>query len=282
MVLIFALIASLIVGLQAVEVAEANFFVEPYVTPHYPVSWTVYTNTSVPLDVEASVSWESPEIVRFLYSLDRRSNVTLTNLTKTDIGGGHEYHAVTVLENLAEGNHTIRIFSQDASGGEMSGSAEFMIDTHFKIPLSVLSPQNTTYFTTEVPLTFVCSEEITRIGNTTMTYYWLNGPRDGHSEYVSGNSTLTDLSIGSHTIIVVVWTEKGAFEETIYFNITTQTSTPSTTPMVAPAPIATPEPTPTAEPFPTILLTGSAIGAVAVIGAGLLVYFKKRHKLKSA
>jgi hypothetical protein len=146
MVLIFVLPVSLMVGMQAVEVAEANFFVEPYVTPHYPVSWTVYTNTSVLLDVEASVSWESPEIIRFLYSLDRSSNVTLTNLTKTGIGGGYEFHAVSVLENLAEGNHTIRVYSQDASGGEMSGSVEFMIDTHFKIPLLVLSPQNRTYF----------------------------------------------------------------------------------------------------------------------------------------
>ncbi len=267
MVLIFALIASLMVGMHAVEVAEANFFVEPYVTPHYPVSWTVYTNTSVPLDIEASVSWESPEIVRFLYSLDRNSNVTLTNLTNTGIGGGIKFHAVSVLENLAEGNHTIKVYSQDASGGEMSGSVEFMIDTHFKIPLSVMSPQNITYFTTEVPLTFVCSEEITRIGNTTMLYYWL----DGYGEYISGNLTLTDLSIGSHMIIVTVWTEKGVFSETIYFSITTQTSTPS------PTPTAIPEPTPMAETFSTTLIIGSVIAVVAVVGLGLLVYLKKRR-----
>jgi hypothetical protein len=31
--------------------------------------------------------------------------------------------------------------------------------------------------------------------------------------------TLTDLLIGSHTIVVIVWTEKGVFEETIYFSI---------------------------------------------------------------
>ena len=231
-ILIFALLASLVAGIQAVEVARANFFMEPYVTLHYPVSWTVYTNTSVPLDIEASVSWESPEIVRFLYSLDRSSNVTLTSLTKTGIGGGYEFHTVSVLENLAEGNHTIKVYSQDASGGEMSGSVEFIIDTHFNIPLLVMSPQNITYFTIEVPLTFVCSEEIMRIGNTTMTYYWL----DGYSEYISGNLTLTDLSIGSHSIVVTVWTEKGVFSETIYFSIATQTSTPSPTPIVAPTP----------------------------------------------
>jgi hypothetical protein len=37
-----------------------------------------------------------------------------------------------------------------------------------------------------------------------------------------------------------------------------------------------PEPTPLPEPFPTTLVIGSAIAVVAVVGLGLLVYFKKR------
>jgi YVTN family beta-propeller protein len=47
------------------------------------------------------------------------------------------------------------------------------------------------------------------------------------------------------------------------------TSTPI--PTVAPTPIPTPEP----EPFPTLLVVASVI-TVAVVGIGLLVYFKKR------
>ena len=146
--IILAMLASIMVGVQTLEVAEANFFVGPYITIQSPVSWKVYTNTSVPLDVEASVSYDSREIVRFLYCLDRSSNVTLANLTKTGIGGGHEYHAVTVLENLAEGNHTLKVYSQDAAGKEMSSSVKFTINTQYKYPeIVILSPQNKTYAT---------------------------------------------------------------------------------------------------------------------------------------
>lgn len=246
---IVALLASLMVGMQAVEVAEANFFIGPYITTQSPVSWKVYTNTSVPLDVEASVRYDSPEIVRFLYCLDRSSNVTLTNLTKTGTVGGYEFHAASVLENLAEGNHTLKAYSQDASGKEMSLSVEFMIDTHFKSPLLVLSPKNITYTTTDIALTYVCSEEITM-----SAYYQLDaieGPpiKEGP---LSGNLTLDELSIGDHKIRVDVWTVKGPFSQTIYFSVS--------------------EP----EPFPTTLVIGSVI-AVAVVGLGLLIYFKK-HK----
>ena len=129
--LIFALLASLMAGMQTVEVAEANFFIGPAVWIDSPSSWRVYTNTSVPLNVAAVVHSDSPEIVCFLYCVDDNSNVTLTNLTKTGAVRGYEFHAASVLENLAEGNHTLKVYSQDASGKMMSASVEFMIDTDF-------------------------------------------------------------------------------------------------------------------------------------------------------
>jgi hypothetical protein len=42
-----------------------------------------------------------------------------------------------------------------------------------------------------------------------------------------------------------------------------------------------PEPAPLPEPFPTTLLIGSGVAVVAVVGLGLLVYFKKRSRNKS-
>jgi hypothetical protein len=174
---------------------------------------------------------------------------------------GYEFHAAAVLENLAEGNHTLKVYSQDAHGGEMSASVEFMIDVDFKSPLSVLSPQNKTYFATEIPLTFVCTEELRRTEEFTMADCVLDGMGAG---YISGKKTLTGLPIGEHELIVTVWTVKGVFTQTVYFSVSQAAiSTPS------------PEPTPKPEPFPTTPII-AAIASTAAIGAGLLMYFKKR------
>ncbi len=45
-------------------------------------------------------------------------------------------------------------------GKEMYTSVEFMIDTHFLIPVSMMSPKNVTYTTSNVSLTVLCSEKI--------------------------------------------------------------------------------------------------------------------------
>jgi hypothetical protein len=244
-VLILALLFTVVAGTQIVEVTEANFFIGPSVWIDSPSSGVVYTNTSVPLHVAAIVQADSPEIVRFLYCVDENSNVTLTNLNKTGTVGGYEFHTESVLKNLAEGNHTLKVYSQDASGEEMSGSVEFIIDTHFKSPLLVLSPKNITYTISEVPLTFVCSEEITSAD------YLLDGIGEGP---ISGNLTLAELPIGVHEITVVVWTVRGFFSQTLYFSIS--------------------EP----EPFPIGPVLGVTVIAIVLVCASLLLYFKKRKR----
>jgi len=248
--LVMALLFSAVAGMQTVEVAQAQFFGQPFIWTDSPSSTVVYTNTTIPLKAYAIIHIDAPDIVYFLYCVDENSNVTLTNLNKTKVGihraeEGYKFYTTSVLENLTEGNHTLKVYSQDASGEEMSYSVEFMVDTHFKIPLLVVSPQNRTYTTSEVPLTFVCSEEITSAD------YQLNGIGEGP---ISGNLTLAGLSIGDHKIKVVVWTVRGVFSQTIYFSV----SQP--------------------EPFPTTLVAAASIAAVAAVGVGLLVYFKKRKR----
>jgi len=68
-----------------------------------------------------------------------------------------------------------------------------------------------------------------------------------------GNTTLTELSSGSHTLTIYANDTVGNMgtSSTIDFNI--------------------------AEPFPTTLAAAASGVAVAVVGAGLLVYFKKRN-----
>ena len=246
---ILALLASTITGIHAVEVAQAQFFGQPIVWTDSPSSTVVYTNASIPLDVFAIVHIDSPDIVHFLYSVDENSNVTLANLNKTKVGihpheEGHEFYASSVLENLTEGNHTLKVYSQDTSGEKMSYSVEFMVDTNFKNPLLVLSPQNKTYTTSEIPLTFVCSEEIRR------SDYQLDGIGEGP---ISGNLTLVDLSLGEHKIKVVVWTVRGVFSQTLYFSVLQP------------------------EPFPTTIAVVLLV-IMAVIGLGILAYFKKQKE----
>jgi len=47
---------------------------------------------------------------------------------------------------------------------------------------------------------------------------------------------------------------------------------------ISPTPSPSPEPTPITEPFQTTLLIVSVVAVVAVVGVGLLVYLKKRHR----
>jgi len=248
--IILLLSASIMAGMQA-EVATANFFPGDALLIYSPTSTRVYTNTTVSLSIAASVANPTPEVVSITYCLDEGSNVTLTDLGETLRKPGHidgsQFYTELVLENLAEGNHTLRAYSEDAFGKQMSASVEFVIDTSYTSPLSVLSPQNVTYTTTEVPLTFVCREERANDGNFSYAAYVLDGIG---SNYFYDNVTLTDLPLSNHTIVVSIWTERGFFYETIYFNIA--------------------EP----EPFPTTLVIG-AIVAVVVIGLGLLVFVKK-------
>lgn len=250
---IFALL--LVVGIQVVEVAMANFFPGDALMIYSPIYRKVYTNTSVLLNIVADVANPTPEVVSITYRLDKNPNITLTNLKKTLRSPGHitgsEFYAELLLENLAEGSHTLRVYSQDAADVQMSASVEFFVDTHYTSPLSVLSPKNTTYATPEVPLTFVCRETNRLDGDFTRAGYILDGIG---SNYIYDNLTLTGLSIGNHKIHVTVWTDiPSVFSETLYFSV----SQP--------------------EPFPVMLVVAASVATVSVVGAaGVLVYFKKR------
>jgi YVTN family beta-propeller protein len=60
-------------------------------------------------------------------------------------------------------------------------------------PPSIISPENTTYYTNEVPLTFTTSEQILSI------YYSID---EEANVSITGNTTLTGLSEGIHNIVV--------------------------------------------------------------------------------
>jgi hypothetical protein len=128
-------------------------------------------------------------------------------------------------------------------GYEMTGSStvNFTIDT--KPPkVSIPLLENKTYGTSTIPLNFITNEPFSQ------SAYSLDGQEN---VTIAGNTTLTGLANGEHSLTVYAKDEAGniGFSETFYFSVE--------------------------ESFPTAMVV-ALIVAVAVIGLGLLVYFKKR------
>jgi hypothetical protein len=108
--------------------------------------------------------------------------------------------------------------------------------------VQVVSPENMTYASSNVSLAFTVNKQVS----------WMGYSLDGQETVtVTGNTTLTGLQNGLHNITVYA---KDTFEntgasETVYFSVEV--------------------------PFPTTLVI-APIASVAVIGAVLAIYFKKR------
>jgi hypothetical protein len=271
--LILALLSSAVAGILLVNLAKANYFPPPSIEISSPFSApVVYSNASVPLDVRVNILPSEPDITYIRYSLDGKANVTLTNLAKEEnvgywtstkgvIASGTAFSAKASMDNLADGNHTLIVYAHYANGKEMSRSKEFTVDTHYKPytpELAILSPQNQTYTTTEVPLIWACNEPKI-VADYTLdllshiplyAYFTLS-----EHESPPGNTTLTDLSNGTHTLTVYIITERGTASQTVHFTVS-----PETQP----------------EPLPTTLVVAASLATVAVASVGLLVYFKKR------
>ena len=121
----------------------------------------------------------------------------------------------------------------------------FTIDT---TPPSVLilSPEASTYNTSEAPLDFAVNESVSQVA------YSLDGQGN---VAVSGNMTLTGLSDGAHNIIVYAWDDAGnvGASETVHFSIKQP------------------------EVFPTLLVVAIVV-MVVVVCLLLLLYFRRRRR----
>jgi hypothetical protein len=113
--------------------------------------------------------------------------------------------------------------------------------------VAVVSPENETYASGNVSLAFTVNK----------LSAWMGYSLDGQDNVtISGNTTIIDLSNGPHNVTVYARDEfdnVGA-SATLTFNVK--------------AP----------EPFPTIFIVAASVATVAVVGVGLLVYFKKRKR----
>jgi len=162
---------------------------------------------------------------------------------------GDGYLCNATLTKLSEGPHNITAWveeridylSYDITVGSVYSTVQFNVDLPPSI--SILSPENKAYNTSDVPLDFTVEETFSKIE------YSL----DGQSNVtINGNTTLTWLPNGYHNVTVYATDEFGntGVSKIIYFNVEA--------------------------PFPTALVVAVSVATVAVVGVGLMVYFKKR------
>ena len=282
-------LTMILVGVQAVKVAEANMY-PPSGVPALHVN-SPQSNPCISAEPTVNISFDyyvlksSTQVELFSFSLDESANSTLTSKMSdytftfdTDIYS--DYSVSKTLENLANGDHSVTFYAQFFNG-TVSGiwHLTIIVDTSYKNPVPLMiSPINyTNYNTAEVPLVFAINT--THIGNC---FYRLDSSGAQNSSWLGlvGNGTLSSLSEGSHTLELVVWIETQtetryvANRETVYFNVNTDTSSEPATTSPSPEPTPTP-PEGSSYSIPAIVVIGLVIPIA--VGLGVLLYFKKRN-----
>lgn len=244
----------------------------PVISISSPNYGTAYAVNSVSLSFSVSVGESKTARSRLFHEIyyiaDWQQNKTQL-LEKTYNEGDYVGSVSPTFVNnvsftgIPEGNHNVTVYAEEWGAYTYSKDASFILMSGFSINgsssvfftvdttppnISILTPKNSTYETTDLPLNFTINEPAS----------WTGYSLDGQDNVtISGNMTLTELSYGSHNLTVCANDTVGnvGASETVTFSI------------------AEPEPVPF---LTTWLLVG--IASVATVSVGLLVYFKKRNK----
>jgi len=258
--LILALLLSAVAGSQQNLLAKANFLFppsNPTITMTSPTNNSTYNVNTLSLKVTFTTyktGYETNGVSRlFTYALDGQNpeNITITNSSSAPLPAGAPvfFEGSANLTELTEGMHNLTVHVafdyaptryNDLIHTESKSTVNFSIDT---VPpeVAILSLGNKTYYTTDIPLNLIVHDD------SQITY---SLDRQENMTF-AGNTTLTNLSYGERNFTVYAEdVARNVAVSTVSFNI---------------------------EPFPTTLVIASLI-TVAVVSAGLLVYFKKRER----
>jgi hypothetical protein len=159
-----------------------------------PVNQTYNYNKNIPVDFSVN---KEESIVSMGFTLDEKLNVTIPRNT-------------TLYGPLSDGTHTLRVYSVFSDVLSASSTVNFTVDTTAP-NVSVLSVQDKTYNSSNIPLVFEVNE------TTSLITYVL----DKRVYTVYGNASLTELQNGKHQLIVYATDEVGnaGNSETIDFNV---------------------------------------------------------------
>jgi hypothetical protein len=266
--LIILLLVSAMAGAFVVRLGKANPYYEetteaydpPSIYIDSPLNKTYNGKVLFNFTISPSEHWSAYEIVNTSdYSVDGKFAKTITinsRLLDPYTYSPEPFSYSIVLENLTDGIHVVRMFvkytgyfyqhkgiSDTWNRPELvtSAMANFTLDT-VSPAVEIMSLGNKTYYESDLQLNFTVNEN----------FYNASYVLDGQNVPVIENFTFSDLSVGSHSLIVYAYDYAGNIgaSETIFFTV--------------------------AEPFQTTLVIGFII-AVAIVGLGLLVYLKKRH-----
>jgi hypothetical protein len=271
---IAALLASQLLGLHLVNLVNAiEYPIETYTPPSYspylhyvtiqPGNGTFYINSVIPLTVcidfhygkdtpNHEITVQDLQNVICQYSLDNADwhNIPFIEITSRSLQsllfGIYHVNCTynTTLQGLSEGSHLINITINPIFDSPRDYQVYFTVyDT---LSVTIHSPQNKTYNANSLSLNFTVNQPTS----------WMGYGLDGQDNVtVTGNTTLSGLTSGAHSITVYAKDEleNTCASETINFT--------------------------TEEPFPTTLL--AAIAVIAVFsGIGLVVYFKKLKRTR--
>jgi hypothetical protein len=225
-----------------IELASAN---EQYTPINYGTQESIDTTLPTVSVISPENGTASPDKLQLIFVTDKATSwmgYRLDNNGLVDVQGNLS------LTGLSAGLHSITIYATDLSDNTaLSQTTYFNVDNAPPI-ISVISPQNNKYGSSKIPLTFTLNEVASEI------VYSLDGL---DNVTISGNSTLSGLLNGEHNVTVFAWDVAGnvGSSQTANFTIVS-------------------------ELFPTVPIVAVSIVAVALVVAGLLIYYKKqKHSL---
>jgi hypothetical protein len=278
--LVSMLLFSALAGALFVNLATANFIPPPEASPlvvtvQLPET-KVYTKNYIPvaftIQRKYSVMRSSGES-KFFVEKNPQCSCFLDGkeiLLKTTMSADWNCYSYTAtLSGLSAGVHRLVIsasytyysdsprkdFHRPASG--VSDAAVFTV-TDAALHVLVYSPYSAeTYNPTTLPLNFSVSKPASWMG------YSLD---DEAPVTITGNTTLSNLSEGTHMILVQAKDALGSIgvSKPVMFKVETE------------ARQAAQPPEPQTAPFPITLVDLSIVASATVVGIVLLVYFKKR------
>jgi hypothetical protein len=227
-------------------VSDITSYTKPELSISSPSNMSFNTN-SLPLNFTVGHINSLATEASACYSLDGKDNITLSSGKESSTEKIVTPYNLEI-DNLSDGLHNLTVYAEITYWHyglrSASSSVQFSVDTSPPI-ISELFIANKSYNDQNVPLSFNLNEDAS----------WIAYDLDNHGNTtLQGNTTLTRLSIGSHSIVVYANDTVGNMgkSERIYFTI----KEPDT--------------------FPTALTIIASVATVIMVGTGLFVYFKKR------